>query len=444
MPRYKICLDPGHGGTEFGAVGSMGTKEKDINLAVAKTVEGLLKQANIDVKMTRTTDETVSLEQRVNIANTYNADYFISIHCNAYTSDSHGTETYCYKYGGKGEILAKAIQEALISSIKLADRGIKEGNYYVLRLTNMPAVLTELAFLSNPEEEKLLLSPEFQNKCAEAIARAIKKTLGIQSNEPVIDEAWQWALEMGLFKNEHKYKAVQIEDIAKAMYKLHGSKPNTTKYTKQIIDGVLVIEIEPMILKCKDMVLKTGKELAKEYKNFTNGNFFLWEHGQIKKTIGWLISEGNILSSRYEHKEFGWAGNPKGTFLVYKNGTVEVGWKWDSDIEKVEKDIWFCVQGFNLYPPKMTIRDGLVKEGWTYDSVAYRTNRLAIGYNPATKKVVITVEKNSNAEQAIITTAKFGCEGNAICLDSGLSCNAVVDGEEFITTDRQLANIIYW
>ena len=62
MPRYKICLDPGHGGTEFGAVGSMGTKEKDINLAVAKTVEGLLKQANIDVKMTRTTDETVSLE----------------------------------------------------------------------------------------------------------------------------------------------------------------------------------------------------------------------------------------------------------------------------------------------------------------------------------------------------------------------------------------------
>jgi N-acetyl-anhydromuramyl-L-alanine amidase AmpD len=258
------------------------------------------------------------------------------------------------------------------------------------------------------------------------------------------DEAWKWALEMGLFKNEDKYKAVQIEDIAWALYKLYGKQTNNVKYTKQIIDGVLVVELDPMILKCKDMVLKTGKELAKEYTNFTNGNFFLWEHGQIKKTIGWLVSEGNILSSRYEHKEFGWAGNPKGTFIVYKNGNVEVGWKWDSDIGKVEKDIWFMAQGFNLYPPNMTLKNGLAKEGWDYDSVGYKTNRIAIGYNPETKKAVITVEKDSNAEQAVITMGKFGCAYNAICLDSGLSCNAVVDGEEFITTDRQLANIIYW
>ncbi len=258
------------------------------------------------------------------------------------------------------------------------------------------------------------------------------------------DAAWEWAINTGLFKNEDKYRAVVVEDIARALYRLHGKKENKTSYTKRIVDGILVVEIEPMLLRCKDMVLKSGKELIKEYRNFTNANFFLWEGGKIKKTIGWLVSEGKILNSRYEHKEYGWKGNPKGTLLVRKDGTVEVGWKWDSDIEKVEKDIWFMVQGFNLYPPKMTIQDGLVKEGWTYDSVGYRTNRIAIGYNSTTKRVIITVEKNSNAEQAIITTAKMGCEGSAICLDSGLSCNAVVDGEEFITTDRQLANIIYW
>ena len=259
-----------------------------------------------------------------------------------------------------------------------------------------------------------------------------------------INTPWQWAVEKGIVSGNPQAGAT-LGDVATMIYKaMGGATIPVPGYTKRIMDSVLVVEIDPMLLRCRDMVLKSGKELAKEYKNFTNANFYLWEGGKIKKTIGWLVSEGEILASRYEHKEYGWAGNPKGTLVVYRDGKVEVGWKWDSDIEKVEKDVWFMVQGFNLYPPKMTIRDGLAKEGWTYDSVAYRTNRLAIGYNPATKKVVITVEKNSNAEQAIITTAKFGCEGNAICLDSGLSCNAVVDGEEFITTDRQLANIIYW
>jgi len=258
------------------------------------------------------------------------------------------------------------------------------------------------------------------------------------------NEAWQWAVSTGLFKDEDKYKAVQIEDIAKAMYKLHGGKPDNIKYTKQIVDGVLVVELDPMILRCKDMILKTGKELAKEYKNFTNGNFFLWEDNKIKKTIGWMVSEGKILCSRYEHKEFGWDGNPKGTFLIRKNGSIEVGWKWDRDLENIQDNIWFCVQGFNLFPLSYNLRDGMATEGWSYDSVGYKTNRVSIGYNSTKCAAIICVQKNSNAEEAQKAMVKYGCKNNAICLDSGLSCNAAVDGEPFILTDRQLANIIYW
>jgi N-acetylmuramoyl-L-alanine amidase len=181
----KIAIDPGHGGKDPGAVGPSGLREKDVALTVAKKVAEYLQSASIPVKMTRTSDVYVELKDRAKIANSFGADYFVSLHCNAFTSPTAcGTETYCYKRGGKGEILAKAIQDELIAAIGLTDRGVKEGNFYVLRETNMPAALTELAFISNPNEEKLLASAEFQNKCALAIAKGIGKVINVQINIP--------------------------------------------------------------------------------------------------------------------------------------------------------------------------------------------------------------------------------------------------------------------
>lgn len=174
----RIVIDPGHGGIDPGAVGPSGIKEAHVNLAVALKVAEKLRKAGVDVMLTRTSNVFVDLQPRCDIANFWMADYFVSIHCNAAgTPLAHGTETYCYKFGGKGEILAKAIQAELIAATGRANRGVKTANYYVLRYTHMPAVLVEMAFISNPEEEALLASDEFQRQAAEAIARGVQRWL---------------------------------------------------------------------------------------------------------------------------------------------------------------------------------------------------------------------------------------------------------------------------
>ncbi len=176
-----VVIDPGHGGRDPGAVGPTGLQEKDVTLAVALKVANILRQAGIDVKLTRTSDAYVDLQPRCDIANSVKAEYFISIHCNAVDNPAaHGTETFCYKFGGQGEVLAKIIQAELIATTSRANRGIKEANFYVLRKTNMPAVLVELAFISSLEEERLLGSFDFQEKCATAIARGIGEMFGIR------------------------------------------------------------------------------------------------------------------------------------------------------------------------------------------------------------------------------------------------------------------------
>jgi len=450
-----ILLDPGHGGKDPGAVGQNGTREKDVNLKLAKMVGALLQDRSISVAYTRTTDILLGndiqadLRERVRLANeVHKPKYFVSIHNNSYMKDSRGTETYIVGTGGQAEKLAKSIHSNLISATGLYDRGIKTANFYVLKYTNMPAVLVEVAFLSNPDEEKLLNDNAFLAKAAMGVAKGIVEFLGksweVQTD--IRNMAWTWAIAEGIAKAEDRYRAVTFDDLVTALYKAVNKTTAGTKqtYTKRIVDGALVVEIDPMLLKCKDMVLKSGKELAKEYKNFANANFFLWENGKIKKSIGWLVSEGKILASRYEHIEYGWAGNPKGTFIVSRDGLVVANWRWDSDMQRIEDDIWFCVQGFYLFPPTTTLKEGVEEEGWNYNEVGYKTNRIAIGYNQAKHKAVIAVKKDCDAEQMQGIMKDLGCENKAICLDSGGSCNAVVNGEEFITTDRQLANIIYW
>ncbi|MCM8711276.1 cell wall-binding repeat-containing protein [Clostridium sp. SYSU_GA19001] len=179
--NYRIVVDAGHGGNDPGAIGTvLGLKEKDVTLSVALKLGDILKRNEIDVVYTRETDivpvyqDTSDLEARVNIAKDSNADIFISIHSNSYTNSSaNGTETFVYARGTESEKLAQLIQKELINATGLTDRGVKTANYYVLRNNNIPAVLAELAFISNEKEERLLASDDFQNKCAEAIGRSV-------------------------------------------------------------------------------------------------------------------------------------------------------------------------------------------------------------------------------------------------------------------------------
>lgn len=188
----KICIDPGHGGADPGAVGPTGLREKDVSLAVAKQVADLLRPV-CSIVMTRTTDirlgntEKADLKARVAAAEKAKADYFLSIHCNAFTDRSaHGVETWAYAPGGQGEKLALKIQAELVKATGLADRGVKfsGSKIYVLKYTTAPAVLAELGFISNSSEEKLLRDPSFQSKLAKAIAQGMVGHLGLKLPEP--------------------------------------------------------------------------------------------------------------------------------------------------------------------------------------------------------------------------------------------------------------------
>jgi N-acetylmuramoyl-L-alanine amidase len=177
----KICIDPGHGGKDSGAIGPTGLYEKDVNLAVALILGAQLVRMGVQVIYTRTTDEYVSLKQRTDFANSQGVDYLISVHCNSFNATSKGTETWCFAAGKPGESLAKSIQTALIAVNGLTDRGVKYAgdSLHMIRETKMPATLTELAFISNPTEEALLRDPGNQKKYALAMALGVSKALGL-------------------------------------------------------------------------------------------------------------------------------------------------------------------------------------------------------------------------------------------------------------------------
>lgn len=182
--KIKIVIDPGHGGSDPGAIGPTGKREKDANLAISLKLGEILKENGIEVVYTRDSDKInwpsntrENLQARVDIAKNENANYFISIHNNSATSFAYGTESYYYGGDVEGKKLAQGIHGELVKATGLFDRKIKSANFYVLKNTDIPAVLVEVAFISNANEEKLLFSEDFQYKAAQAIASGILNTI---------------------------------------------------------------------------------------------------------------------------------------------------------------------------------------------------------------------------------------------------------------------------
>lgn len=176
-----IVLDPGHGGSDTGAIGPNHTTEKSVTLTIARELYTLLTKDGATVLMTRTSDSDVAypwasnvdeLQARVAIANEANADLFISIHADAFSASVNGTTTYFYP--GTDSSLAHFVQNNLVDQLKLPDRGFQSNDYYVLKNTTMPAILTEVAFISNPKEERLLSNRNFDKKIAIGIRNGIK------------------------------------------------------------------------------------------------------------------------------------------------------------------------------------------------------------------------------------------------------------------------------
>ncbi|HEY9629180.1 MAG TPA: N-acetylmuramoyl-L-alanine amidase [Coleofasciculaceae cyanobacterium] len=171
--RLRVVIDPGHGGSDPGAVGIGGLQEKKVVLAIAEQVASYLEQQGVQVIMTRSDDSDVELEPRVQIAEQANASLFVSIHANAISLDRpevNGIETY---YFSSGEQLAQVIQDSIVRETNMNDKGIRQARFYVLRRTSMPAVLIETGFVTGSEDAARLADEGFRNQMARAIAQGI-------------------------------------------------------------------------------------------------------------------------------------------------------------------------------------------------------------------------------------------------------------------------------
>lgn len=179
-----ITLDPGHGGSDPGAIGASGLKEKQITLEISMRVKELLEKEGANVYMTRTTDKDVyapnasdraELQARVNVAEKHNSDLFLSLHINSSVNKSvGGFSSYYYPKTDNDLKIAKAIQDKFAKNFGVDNLGVRQANFYVVKRCSMPATLLEMCFISNPKEEKLMKSKWFQKKTARLIVEGVK------------------------------------------------------------------------------------------------------------------------------------------------------------------------------------------------------------------------------------------------------------------------------
>lgn len=172
--RYKIVIDPGHGGKDPGAEGVSGNHERAYTLALSQKVFDLLQQEPMfEAYMTRTDDTFVDLEDRNQFANDLDVDALVSIHGNTYADpDVSGTETYYY--ADDSIPFAREVHEHLVEAAGFRDRGVRKESWKVLTGSNNLAILLEVGFLTNPSDEMEMLSESHQDRTAQGIVEGIK------------------------------------------------------------------------------------------------------------------------------------------------------------------------------------------------------------------------------------------------------------------------------
>ncbi len=243
----KFFIHEGHGGKDSGAVGPTGLKEKDITLKVGLKLKELLEKNGQVVKLARGVDMDLNSGIAATIANQWGADYVVSIHCNSASSSSAtGTETFANSITSKGKPLAEKVQASLVNEIKLTNRGVKYANFAIISKTTAPAILVEIAFISNPQEEALLKSDVFLNKATVGIAKGLLSHINVpfsmggvvttvvtpniigggnvgMQNQPSVwaKEAWEWGKREGIFDGTMPKDNITREQVAVVLHRLY-------------------------------------------------------------------------------------------------------------------------------------------------------------------------------------------------------------------------------
>ena len=198
-----VCIDPGHNSPPYCDTGAQwfGLQESDLVLDISKRIQKLILGCGIGVVMTRTgdcvlgADTTVeSLKERVRIANDRKVDLFISVHSNAFDSVVKGAETHIFGFGGMAERFAKLVQPELAKIF--INRGIKKSNFQVLRDTKMPAVLLEVGFIDNRDDNQKLSDPVIRQLIAVGVAKSVCTFFGVTYREVVPKTVNQEAIDL--------------------------------------------------------------------------------------------------------------------------------------------------------------------------------------------------------------------------------------------------------
>lgn len=224
----KVFIGVGHGGADSGAVGN-GLLEKNLNLEIALSCRDELVRHGIEVKMSRETDESDTLNEEIKECNAYGPDLAVDIHNNAGGGD--GVETWHHFGGGTGKVLAENI---LAEVVKLGQnsRGAKtkknsagKDYYGFIRMTEAPAVIVECAFIDTPEDIAIVDEPHEQKAMGIAIAHAILKTLGVAVNEQAD------------VKSETTETATQASKLYRVQVGAYAVKENAEKMRKRLMES---------------------------------------------------------------------------------------------------------------------------------------------------------------------------------------------------------------
>lgn len=194
-PIYTIVIDAGHGGRDDGCVSDNGTTESEINLKIAKTLKNYLETLGIKVVLTRsdgnglydsnaTNFKVSDMEKRIEIIQKTKPNMVISIHCNSFEDSSQrGAQVFYQENDEVSKEFAECVQNQLINQLDNAREFANKGDYYLLKESNLPAILIECGYLSNAEEEKLLSSVDYQNKVSYAIMCGVVKYFDLCGND---------------------------------------------------------------------------------------------------------------------------------------------------------------------------------------------------------------------------------------------------------------------
>lgn len=189
QPYKTIVIDPGHGGKDLGthSAKTPAYQEKELNLVTARILQKYLQKLGYKVLMTRASDAAVDLAERAVFANTCQCDLFVSVHYNsAPSAQAEGVEVYYYLSKEKpqrskaSELLAQYVLNGVIEQTQAKARGVRKGNFAVIRETNMPAILVEGGFLTNENERDKILEIAYRRKLAFGIAQGIEHYFAAQ------------------------------------------------------------------------------------------------------------------------------------------------------------------------------------------------------------------------------------------------------------------------